>query len=384
MTRGIGVCLFALILALPLPIAARQSRAETIGQQQAEKAANSHPYEPPKAERIFLAVKKELIDAPDGVYPLFGSVYPGGGLALGGGYRRYFGDRTFWDAKGLWSIRNYKLAELSAESPGHSLGRFDLVARLGWRDAASVAKYDMTDPSGKSEPTRFQLQQIYAGGGVKARPVPWLVLGTQLHYEDYTVKEDPLEPADAGADSTYYRTTASAGVDWRPSEGYARRGGLYELRYHDYKSRSEISGFERLEAEVVQHFPIFRETWVISLHGLADTLFDDARTAPLFLYPSLGGGSSLRGYPSWRFRDRNSLLLQGELRWIPNRYGIDMALFYDAGKVTPDRNMLNLKHLTHDVGAEIRLHGPAQTPVRFGIARGGFGWNLVFSGGAAF
>lgn len=32
------------------------------------------------------------------------------------------------------------------------------------------------------------------------------------------------------------------------------------------------------------------------------------------MLPSVGGGSSLRGFASWRFRDRNSLLLQAEWR----------------------------------------------------------------------
>ena len=54
---------------------------------------------------------------------------------------------------------------------------------------------------------------------------------------------------------------------------------------------------------------------------------------PYFLLPSLGSGSTLRGYSSWRFRDRHSLLVSGEWRWIPNRMGLDMALFYDAGMV---------------------------------------------------
>ena len=44
----------------------------------------------------------------------------------------------------------------------------------------------------------------------------------------------------------------------------------------------------------------------MSLHGRAA---DDARRrrhVPYFLLPSLGSGSTLRGYSSWRFRDRNS------------------------------------------------------------------------------
>src|SRR5207244_996665 len=88
---------------------AQETRAEEVAQQQAQKAASLRPYEPTRAERIFLAVTKG--DTPNAFYPLFGSIYAGGGLAVGGGYRQYYGDRTSWTAKGLWSIRNYKVAE---------------------------------------------------------------------------------------------------------------------------------------------------------------------------------------------------------------------------------------------------------------------------------
>ena len=62
---------------------------------------------------------------------------------------------------------------------------------------------------------------------------------------------------------------------------------------------------------------------MVSLHGNLDTTLDG--DVPYFLMPSVGGGDSLRAYSSFRFRDRHSLLLQGEFRWIPNRYGLDMA-----------------------------------------------------------
>ena len=77
-------------------------------------------------------------------------------------------------------------------------------------------------------------------------------------------------------------------------------------------------------------------------------------------------------------------MLQGEFRWIPNRFGMDMAIFYDTGKVADRRSELNLRGLKKDIGAEVRFHGPVQTPLRFGIARGSEGWNFIFAGTAAF
>ena len=75
------------------------------------------------------------------------------------------------------------------------------------------------------------------------------------------------------------------------------------------------------------------------------------------MLPALGGGSSLRGFTSWRFRDRHSLLLQAEWRVLVNSF-FDTAIFYDAGKVTARRSDLDFKDLKTDFGIGFRMHGP--------------------------
>jgi outer membrane translocation and assembly module TamA len=92
----------------------------------------------------------------------------------------------------------------------------------------------------------------------------------------------------------------------------------------------------------------------------------------------------LRAFTSDRFRDRHSLLMSAEFRWIPNALGLDMALFYDAGKVTSRRSDLDLKDLKSDVGIGVRFHGPFSTPLRIDLAHGNEGWKVVFSGNAVF
>ena len=94
-------------------------------------------------------MEREFLQDPNGLYPYFGSVYSGGGFTLGAGYRQFYGDRTHADLKGLYSLKNYKLFELSTDSWGHADGRLDLHARAGWRDATQVAFYGlgMTTPA---------------------------------------------------------------------------------------------------------------------------------------------------------------------------------------------------------------------------------------------
>ena len=123
---------------------------------------------------------------------------------------------------------------------------------------------------------------------------------------------------------------------------------------------------------------------MISLRGLLQSTLDDDDVVPYFLLPSLGSGSTLRGYSSWRFRDRHSLLLSAEWRWIPNRLGLDMAIFYDAGIVTNRFRELTLDGMKSDVGIGVRFHSPLATPLRIELARGSEGLSLVFAGSAAF
>ena len=76
--------------------------------------------------------------------------------------------------------------------------------------------------------------------------------------------------------------------------------------------------------------------------------------------------------------------MSAEVRWTPNRNAMDMAVFYDAGKVTSRRGDLNFEHLKSDVGIGVRFHGPSSTPLRIELARGNEGLRLVFAGSAAF
>ena len=151
--------------------------------------------------------------------------------------------------------------------------------------------------------------------------------------------------------------------------GTRRRGAYLGATLHDYNDRDDDFGFQMAEYEGIAHLPILREAWVLSFRGRVQTAFDkDGQQIPFFMLPALGGGSSLRGYSSWRFRDQNSLLLQAEWRIMVNRY-LDLAFFYDAGKVTARTSDLDLDGLKDDFGFGVRFHGPFATPLRVELAR---------------
>jgi outer membrane protein assembly factor BamA len=146
---------------------------------------------------------------------------------------------------------------------------------------------------------------------------------------------------------------------------------------HDYTDRDERFGFRELDYEVIQHVPILREAWVLSLRGIARTTHNKTdQQVPFFMLPYVGSGSTLRGFTSHRFRDQNGLTLQAEWRIMANRF-LDTAIFYDAGKVAARREDLDLKGLKSDYGFGVRFHGPFATPLRIELARSPEGLRFI-------
>ena len=389
------VVLLALLVPAGRDAAAQDTREAVIAAAQADKAAHPPDEAPSPAERITAEVQEILTPKPSGFYPSFGSVWGGGGLTLGLGYKQRYGDHASWRVVGRYSLRNYKLVEAGTSSPGHQDGRLDLSAVAGWRDATEVAYYGLGMDSSRSDRANFRFKQYFARAEAELRPASWARLSGSTALEDYRLLpgegdepsiETMFTPHTApglGASPTYVHAEATAAIDWRQSPGYSRSGGYYGVTLHEYADTSGPFDFRRLDATAVQHVPFLRETWVLSLRaGVQTTL--GGEEVPYFLLPALGSGRTLRGYHSWRFRDRHALITSAEWRWFPNRLGMDMAIFFDAGKVAGRREDLDFTGMKHDWGLGLRLHSPEKTPVRIELARGSEGFNVVFAGGAAF
>jgi hypothetical protein len=388
--------LVAVLLMMPALAFAQETRAAAIAGEQAEKAKHLAPPQRSWAEELLLTVRQTMVVQPAGFYPYFDSVYSGGGFTLGAGYRQFTGDRAHVNIAGLYSVSGYKLIEAAMTSPGHWSGRLDFHAASGWRDATQVAYHGLGINSVEDADTAFRMQQTYVGGDLTARLRPSLLLAGGVWYEDYTIKDptgglvpvgehyDAATAPGVGANPDYLHTTVSAAIDRRPAADYARHGSLYRIAHHHYADRDAVYSFNRLDAEAVQHIPILRENWVVSLRGRLQSTLGDVDQVPYFLLPALGSGSTLRGFSSWRFRDRHSALVSAEWRWIANRLALDMALFYDAGMVAPRFDALTLGSFASDYGVGVRFHSPVRTPLRVELAHSIEGTRIVFAASAAF
>ncbi|HSP06219.1 MAG TPA: hypothetical protein VLR94_03535, partial [Acidobacteriota bacterium] len=125
MIRGWIAVLLALLM--PRVVAAQETRTEEISKQKAEKSRHLKPYTEPKAERYLRMVESALTTQPVGWYPYIGSVYTGGLLAAGPGYRWPFGDTGAFNIYGAWSLDNYRAADLMLNLPDLDYGRLNTI-----------------------------------------------------------------------------------------------------------------------------------------------------------------------------------------------------------------------------------------------------------------
>jgi hypothetical protein len=373
------------------------TRQAAIEQQQAAKTAALHPYQPNKAERIFQRFDTILAGGTPRWHPFFENAYSGGGFTLGVGHVTYLGAYNYIDARASYTIANYKRAEVEFVAPRLFNRRGHLSVLGGWREATQVGFYGVGTNTSKDDRTNYLFNQPYGSALLTVFPTRrWLMLRGGVEYSKWSQEPGegtfpsvetiytPETLPGLGAEVTYLHTQGTVGFDWRTSPGYTRRGGFYGVTLHDYADRDDDFGFQIAEYEAIQHVPILRETWVLSFRGRVQTARDKSgQETPFFMLPALGGGSSLRGYSSWRFRDKNSLLLQAEWRIMINRY-LDLAFFYDAGKVTARTKDLDLDGLKDDFGVGVRFHGPFATPLRVELAKSREGTAFVFSANPVF
>ena len=374
----------AMVFAETSSVFAQESREDAHAALQARKATELRPYEPSPLERRLERIGTFLGMKRGPVYPFIGSVLSGGGMAVGPGYITRFGDTGLLDAHAAWSVRDYKTVDATLQLPRFASNRVGLAVRASWLDAPHVGFYPNGNDSVISDrselfyrtsmvgvATRLQAARLVGlGGGVEAIQME-TGLRTTERVNDLSV---------VTANPTYARGRVFAEFDSRTSPGYTTRGGLYRVEWSDYRQTNAGSqSFSRTDVELQQFLPIRRESSVIALRAFASsTSTAPGESVPYILLPDLGGSHSLRGYSTWRFRDRNRVHLTGEYRWKAGHF-VDMALFLDAGQVARRLSDIDVKDFKTSYGVGMSFHTPISTVTRVELARTSEGMGLMFS-----
>jgi outer membrane protein assembly factor BamA len=179
--------------------------------------------------------------------------------------------------------------------------------------------------------------------------------------------------------SDFLMTGVFAQLDFRDYPS-ARNGGMLEARLTNFDDRTlDRHSFRRLELEAQQYFSFFQTRRVIALRARSVMTYTSGagQTVPFYLQPTLGGSDDLRGFRSYRFYDDHYIVVNAEYRWEAFA-GLDMALFFDAGKVAPKRSQINFHDLEAAAGFGFRFNARNSVFMRIDVGFSHEGMRLWF------
>jgi hypothetical protein len=370
---------------------AQSTRAEAIAEQQAEKAKQLGVEGPSRGEQIIRRVLlSPLLSGGEGLYPWFGSVFSGTGMALGAGFLKNFENAARLNVQSGFSLNNSIMLRGEATAPELWRGMLRIDGSAQWLDARGVSFYGSGPGSVRTARQRYDYNPLEVSAHATVFPIRFVSLAGGYSFVDIdTTRDLQLFSADEmpGIDRnlTFHVARATVAFDWRPSPGYTTRGGYYRATVERHQEQDGLPySFNTREFEVVQLLPLVREQFVFAARGLMTLASPDSGDeVPVMLAPFLGSGSTLRSFVNRRFSDRNRVLVSGEYRWRPSRY-LDMALFVDAGQVARDRRDFDVSAFETAYGIGARFHGPNFNALRIELARGREGMRLIFAGSQAF
>lgn len=365
-------------------------------------AAQSGTPAPPPQEPVSLIDRLKEPDQGGGLHLtdhfaiVFGGIKQGSGIALGPAVSTTFADGGFLQLKGVYSIRHFKLLQLRYDTRRFWNDRAIVISRLRWQDAPELKLYRF----GIDAPDRrvdYAERKSEASAQMLVRPTPRLRASGAFGLEQYrtsaanvTALYDPspvaliAPPPGLGARPLFAHAVGSFGYDSRLSPDYTRGGRWLDGELHAFTDvRGKEDSFGRFEGNAEQYIPTHGGQGVIGLYGRTWlSIAGRETTVPFYLMPTLGGGTVLRAFPSYRFRDRHAMLLAADYRWAVHKMA-DVVLTYEAGKVARRARDLGLDNMAHSIAIGIRAHTAKAALLRADVAYGrdGVGFRIGFSGG---
>jgi hypothetical protein len=365
------------------------TRAAELHDKRQEKARKAHPHKRGRLDAILFKIEDSLIlerllNPPRGIYLRLGGLGEGAGFGLGPGYR-YQADRFDFRTSAAASLKGYGIGEASLLLPGSSRdGPFvEVYARR--RDFPQEDFFGLGPDSLRSQRSNFALRDtlLRATGGMRARG---LTTGVAVSHLSPSIGRgtDKRMPSI----EQLFAPDALAGFAEQPAFAIIEpfleysladpplnptAGGRYRVAFSRYSDRDlDRFSFNRWTLDLRQYVPFFGRTRTIALRAWMSSSDPAAgHEVPFYLQPTLGGSYSLRGFPSFRFRDRSAALLQAEYRWRINEF-VSGTLFYETGAVA--QRLGDIRVFERDYGFGLRAgsrNGVAfRTDLAFGSGEG--------------
>jgi Omp85 superfamily domain len=364
---------------------------------------------PSWAEAVISSFEKPL-------HPIIGGVTSGGGVGLGVGYDSNYDQRWYKGAEAIVTVRRNWMVEgefgRRSSTARSQIGLFGGVRHMNRLDYFGIGRDTLVD-----DRSAFRLRETTIGTRGWFRPMSRVrVGGSVAMYKPYfgpgTNRAVPsIEqrfaastlPAFVG-EPTFgrYRGFVELVHPYTPptpaseeSNGYR---GTYQVAVEAFRDRdSGQHDFHLWEAEVQQRIPGFKDGQRLTIHGFVASTNSGA-DIPFYMLYTLGGSgglksfrpdllgsdgtrATLRSFRTYRFRDRNLVLMQAEYR-IPIVESVHATVFVDAGQVAPRTSEL-FKHVRTGTGVSLSYMRKGRTIGRVDVGFGsGEGVQVFWSFGA--
>ena len=358
-----------------------------------QKAREVTPHQRSTVERVLFKLEDDLVlervfDPPRGIYLRVGSMGEGSGFALGPAFRHNTGGLDFKESAAA-STKTYFSGDVSLRFPG-TVGQDSYFKSQGpyvelrgrYRSFPQEDFFGLGPDSQASNRSNYAIHDAFGavtGGYERGR----FQTGIALGYLDASSSggTDDRMPSSTEIFTAAEMPGMSDHVGFvvvEPFVQYAtidptiddRSGGRYRLSVAEYRDRTHDQySFRRWEADLRQYFTFVKDTRTLAFRAWSASTFAEAdNVVPFYLQPTLGGGRTLRGYRTFRFRDQTALLFQGEYRWRINQF-VQGALFYDTGAVGSGLDDLGAFERSYGLG--LRAGGRTGSAFRVEVAFGG-------------
>ena len=361
------------------------TRSAELRAKREAKSRELKPQQQSKAERFLFKAEDSLLvqrlfNPPRGLYLRWGGLGEGSGIGAGPGYRYSTGQFDF-RVSAAGSLKGYFGADASLILPGAIKdGPFvEIYARR--RDLPQEDFFGLGPGSVAENRTNFALRDTLGrvAGGFRAGGFRGGVQGGYLDPSVGSGTDDRMPSTDE-----VFSPQQVPGLDRQPAftilepfvefvnadpERNPTIGTKIRLTYSRYSDRDfDQFSFQRWDVDAQQYIPFFNRARTLALRVvLASADAESGNDVPFYLQPVLGGAYTLRGFRTFRFRDRSAALFQAEYRWRINEL-VHGALFYDTGAVAP--TLSDLGKLERDYGFGIRIGGRGGIAFRTDIAFG--------------
>lgn len=392
------LCWVAALLSSAATTAAQTTRAAEIRMKREARAQRLRPPDRPPLEAVLFKIEDNLIlerilNPPRGVYLRLGGIGEGAGFGAGPAYR-YSTGRFDFNISAAGSLKRYFIGEAklrvpaAADEPEAAVDGPYLELYTRRRDFPQEDFFGLGPDSLEAQRTNFALRDTLVRSAIGLRSGD-LTAGVGAGYLSSSTGSgtDSRIPSieeifaaavvpGLSAEQAFFVIDPFVEFDTLDPPLNPTAGGRYRFAFARYDDRDlNLFSFNRWDLDLRHYVPFLGQTRTFALRGLLSSSDPDAgNSVPFYLAPTLGGSQSLRGFRTFRFRDRSAVLLQVEYRWRINEL-VQGALFYDAGAVAP--SVGELHNLEQDAGFGLRAGGRGGVVMRIDIAMGSEGPRLL-------